>query len=189
MEPRRVVVPRGLVRRGLQTDQGAEALRRPEGQLEHDLSADRAAEDDRPLEPEPLTEGEDQLDVGVGREAILLVLPARGGQRLPVARHVEREDTPGSRDRVVGHEMAELPPVRARRVKAGASPPRPPRSTPGGASAKSTWTAPRDRRARPSACTPAPGAAGRPSRARCAISGRVPPRCAPRRASSSRMSW
>ena len=37
-------------------------------------------------------------------------------------RHVEREDAPVSRDRIVGHEVAELPPVRARGVKADERP-------------------------------------------------------------------
>ena len=52
VEPRGVVVPRRLVGGRLEPDQRAEALRRAQRELEHDLAPDRAAEDDRAIERE-----------------------------------------------------------------------------------------------------------------------------------------
>jgi hypothetical protein len=113
VEPRGVVVPRGLVGGGLEPDQRAEALRRPPGELQHDLAPDRAAEDDRALESKGLGERQDQGHVGVRRQPVLLVLPAGGREGLPVARHVEREHPPVARDGRIRHEVPELPAVRA----------------------------------------------------------------------------
>src|SRR5262245_3027692 len=113
MKPGGVVVPGRLVGGGLQPDHGAEALRGPDGQLEHDLAPDRAPEHHRPLEAKRLAEGDDQLDVGGRGQAVLLVLPARGRQRLPVPGHVEGEDAPVLRQCGVCQQMPVLPSVRA----------------------------------------------------------------------------
>ena len=87
-------------------------------QLEHDLAADRAAEHDRPLEAERRAEGQDQVDVGRGGEAVLLVLPAGGRQRLAVPRHVEGQHAEVPRDLRVVQQVAELAAVGARGVQA-----------------------------------------------------------------------
>ena len=82
----------------------------------------------RPPIEQPMTTGrssssasaerDDHLGVAGRGEPILLVLPSLRRQRLAVPRHVERQHAKVARDRLVEHQVAELPAVGAGGVQA-----------------------------------------------------------------------
>ena len=117
MQPVHVVIRRDM-RRGLQPDDGAEALGMLVREIEHDAAADRAAHHHGLVELQRVGDLEDHPHVVARGELVLLVLVALGRRGFAVPRHVEHDDAIVVGDALVVEQAAILPPVGARGVQA-----------------------------------------------------------------------
>src|SRR5712671_5034509 len=79
-----------------------------ERQMQRDASADRASDQDRPVEFERGHDIEDHRRVLRRGELIFLVVPARRRRRLAVPGHVEGDDAVAARDALIVHQRAVL---------------------------------------------------------------------------------
>ena len=84
------------MRAGLQADDGAETFGMFERQMQRDAAADRAADQDRPVEPERGRNLQHHGGVLRRGELIFLVMPAGRRRRLAVPGHVEGDDAVAS---------------------------------------------------------------------------------------------
>lgn len=100
------------VGRGLQADHAAERAGMPGRQVQHDPAPDRAAERNRPVQPQGRRHGSDHGDVGCGGELVVATPPALRRRRFAVERHVEHDAAEVPRDLGIRQQPAILPPVR-----------------------------------------------------------------------------
>src|ERR1700693_5039731 len=88
-----------------------------ERQMKRDAAADRASDQDRPVELERRHDLEDHGGVLRRGELIFLIVPSRWWRRLAVPGHVEGDDAVPRRNPRIVHQRSVLPPVRARGVQ------------------------------------------------------------------------
>ncbi len=88
-----------------------------ERQMQRDASADRASDQDRPVELERRHDLQNHGRVLCRGELIFLVVPARRRRRLAVPRHIEGDDAVAGCNALIIHQGAVLPPIRARGVE------------------------------------------------------------------------
>jgi hypothetical protein len=99
------------MRRRLQPDQRAEALRMFEREMQDDAPADRAAHRHRLVEFERIGNAEDDVGVVARGETILFVLPAGRGRGFPMPGKIERDDAEVLGDARIVEQAAILPRV------------------------------------------------------------------------------
>ena len=106
------------MRAGLQADDGAETLGMFERQMQRDAAADRATDQDRPVEFERGHDLEDHGGVLRRGELVFLVVPAGRRRGFAVPGHVEGDDAMLRGDPRIVHQRAVLPAVGAGGVQA-----------------------------------------------------------------------